>query len=549
MDEITRVDDVPDVTLAEARAAFAGGDWGAARTAFVSAGSSGRLSVADAILAARAAWYLGDSRTFVAEAEAAYHRLTADGVPEDAAQLALRLAVEWGNRGEIPVMTAWVARARDHLRDVPPRPVHGYLRYVEGTLAGEVEGDATAPLESAADISQLARRFDDPVLPCFANVLQGLGMVRHGRTSEGFERLDDAMLPVLAGHVDPAFAGDVYCTVIHLCEGLADLARMRAWTDALERWAEPVSHSFVYAGVTRVHHLQLRAAEGDWDRVERELGGSSAALTDLSAWVAGAGFVALGDVRRLRGDAAGAAEAYALARANGVSAEPGSAWLEWMGGHRHEALGRLRAALAGEARLGRAGLLLPAVEMSLALGRSPDAEQLAGELAVTAEFYGTAGLRARSAQARALVAIASGRAHEAVPLLESAAQVYREQRYRHALGEVHEQLSRAHAALGDRSAEDAARATALAIYDGLGATASVEHLATSDGHAPGGLTRREWEVLAKVAEGGSNRDVAGALFISEKTVGRHLANIYEKLGVTSRTAAAAWAHEQSPHRA
>ena len=61
--------------------------------------------------------------------------------------------------------------------------------------------------------------------------------------------------------------------------------------------------------------------------------------------------------------------------------------------------------------------------------------------------------------------------------------------------------------------------------------------------APGGLTKREVEVLAGIAAGASNRDVAKQLFISEKTVGRHLANIYVKLGVSSRTAAAAWAHE------
>ena len=50
-------------------------------------------------------------------------------------------------------------------------------------------------------------------------------------------------------------------------------------------------------------------------------------------------------------------------------------------------------------------------------------------------------------------------------------------------------------------------------------------------------------MLACIAAGASNRDVAKQLFISEKTVGRHLANIYVKLGVSSRTAAAAWAHE------
>ncbi|MDQ3454861.1 MAG: LuxR C-terminal-related transcriptional regulator, partial [Actinomycetota bacterium] len=60
---------------------------------------------------------------------------------------------------------------------------------------------------------------------------------------------------------------------------------------------------------------------------------------------------------------------------------------------------------------------------------------------------------------------------------------------------------------------------------------------------PGGLTAREIEVLAYIAGGATNQEVAAALFISQKTVARHLANIFVKLGLTSRTAAAAWAHE------
>jgi DNA-binding NarL/FixJ family response regulator len=58
-----------------------------------------------------------------------------------------------------------------------------------------------------------------------------------------------------------------------------------------------------------------------------------------------------------------------------------------------------------------------------------------------------------------------------------------------------------------------------------------------------GLSHREVEVLVQVARGSSNREAALDLSISEATVRRHLANIYLKLGVGSRTAAAAWAYE------
>ena len=75
----------------------------------------------------------------------------------------------------------------------------------------------------------------------------------------------------------------------------------------------------------------------------------------------------------------------------------------------------------------------------------------------------------------------------------------------------------------------------------LGALPDVRRL--DGGRLPGGLTEREADVLAFTAAGASNKQTAEALFISQKTVGRHLANIYAKIGVSSRTAAAAWAHE------
>ena len=60
---------------------------------------------------------------------------------------------------------------------------------------------------------------------------------------------------------------------------------------------------------------------------------------------------------------------------------------------------------------------------------------------------------------------------------------------------------------------------------------------------PGRPDQAGVEILHRVAAGATNRQVADQICISEKTVGRHLANIYAKLGVSSRTAAVAWAHE------
>jgi DNA-binding CsgD family transcriptional regulator len=84
-------------------------------------------------------------------------------------------------------------------------------------------------------------------------------------------------------------------------------------------------------------------------------------------------------------------------------------------------------------------------------------------------------------------------------------------------------------------------ATAENIYAQLG----VEPAQVWGQASQGRLTKREIDILRRVAAGATNKQVAEQIFISEKTVGRHLANIYAKLGVSSRTAAVAWAHANS----
>jgi DNA-binding NarL/FixJ family response regulator len=88
---------------------------------------------------------------------------------------------------------------------------------------------------------------------------------------------------------------------------------------------------------------------------------------------------------------------------------------------------------------------------------------------------------------------------------------------------------------------------AFRVFQELGAAADLARLAkisqTAEAGAAGGLTARELQVLALAAAGKSNRAIATELFLSEKTVERHLSNIFTKLGVGSRTAAAAYAFE------
>lgn len=491
-------------------------------------------------LLAQAHWWLCDIPEATRLEELLHERHLTDGQPVDAADAGLRVSLMWGTRGNVALAKAWLERACRVLDDQPRCRVHGYADYLRSMVELDLDEDHTGAAAAAERLQQLAREERDRTLECFALTLGGMAAVRSGDL-DGFAALEEALISVLGGRVDPLWGGDIFCSVIHLCEGIGDLARMRAWTDALNAWATPLSDTFLFAGVTRIHQLQLLRAEGHWDQVEQELGERSAGLADAHGWLAGAGFYELGEVRRLRGDEKGAQAAYDRARGLGVEPQPGEALLRQARGETAQALDDLRVALAWCGPLGRARLIPDAVDLALAAGERELAEQLALEGAATAERFGTPGLLAAAARARAACAMASGRWDDAEAALERAARIHRQQRERHHSARVHEALAEVYRRRGEDGRAAAAEATARAIYAALGADADLARSAHRQ--RPGGLTAREVDVLVRVSVGRTNKEVARDLVISDKTVGRHLGSIFAKTGVTSRTAAAAWARD------
>ena len=342
--------------VAEARAAYARQDWRAVYAAL--APLQADLGTDDLEVLSEAAWWLGDTPTSMAVAEDVYQRLLAADARDEAADRAQRLTLSWAVRGDLPVASAWFNRAERLLRELPRGPLHGRQRYLMVSSDMDLTGEPAEAEAAAAELHDMAREYDDPALACFALVLEGMADVRRGRTTEGFAALDEAMLPVLAGRVEALWAGDIYCTTIHLCDELADLGRMRQWTESLSRWSVPLSRTFMYAHVTRVHELQVVSAEGRWDQVEAELGPHRDSLVGSHGWLSGVASYELGEIRRLQGDAAGARAAYQRGRAFGIDPQPGEALLQWAEGDAAGALAALRVSLAGQGRLTRARSLL-----------------------------------------------------------------------------------------------------------------------------------------------------------------------------------------------
>ena len=535
----TRVDPHTDLLVA-ARTAHVRRDWHASYEAFVRAGDDIPLSTDDLDALAAAAWRLGRGKESVRVAERVFTQLARTD-PPSAAMKAVDLALAWLTRGDLNIAAGWMNRARRLLDGAPEATTHGYLAYLDALVAMMTRESSEVLAHRVQTLRDMCGRLDTPAVTALCHVAEALQAILDGRMAEAYGLIDEAMLPVLADQVPIDWAGDIYCVVLNQCHRLADLPRMRAWTASMERWCNDFAASATYGGVCDVHRLQVKANTDDYRVLEDRLIAASRALEDVNGWAAGEGYYQLGEVRRRRGDSDGALAAFSRARALGIEPQPGEALLRCQTGDSETAWTDLRVALASEDRLGRMRLLRGAVEVALTRDALDEAEQHCGELESGAEAFDTPGFRAWAAHARGAVLVRRGQHAEALEPLQSALWEYRTQQSRYDTAQVYEWTAIAHRALGDDDAAAADAATAENIYRQLG----VEPAQVGGPTSPGGLTKREIEILRQIAGGATNRQAADQLFISEKTVGRHLANIYTKLGVSSRTAAAAWAHQNN----
>lgn len=524
------------LALLEARAAHSRADWAAAYQAYLRAEALGPMTLDDLDAYATSAWRRGHSREALRLSERVYGQLVRTD-PASAAMKAVDIALEWLTRGDLNIAQGWMNRARRLLADTANGSTHCYLAYLDVVVA-VVEQDPVELARRAERMRQLCETVDDPALGSLSLVAQAIAALHQGRVADGYALVDEALLPLLAGYVRVEWAGDIYCVVLNLCHKLADHPRMRAWTQSMERWCG-VDPPSPYYRVCDVHRLQLAAADDDYRRLEDELRSASAALEDVNSWVGAEGFYQLGEVRRRRGDTEGALAAFAKARILGKDPQPGEALLYCSMGESRKAWTDLRVALAGAGPLDRMRLLRAAVVVALARDDIAEAQRHCDELACGAEAFGTPGYRAWAAHARGALLVRQGEHGAALESFGAALREYRLQQERYDIAEVYEWMALAHKALGDERAAEADIATADNIYEQL----AVQPSGVCGRGAPGGLTRREIEVLRAIACGATNRQVAQRFVISDKTVGRHLANIYTKLGVSSRTAAVTWAHQ------
>jgi DNA-binding CsgD family transcriptional regulator len=536
---------------AQGRRAFEQRAWGDAYDALSQASATDPLDADDV---ERLAW----SAVLTARDEPALeaferlHQLRLDaGENHRAARAAFWLALRAMSLGQQARASGWLGRA-ERLVDPDGQDCAecGYLK-LPRIFRFSAAGDHEAALTAASEAAAIGDRFKDADLSALARDFQGRAMIRLGRFSEGLRRLDEAMVAATGGELSPIVTGLIYCDAIAACQQTHALDRAREWTIALSGWCDAQPQLVPFAATCLVHRSEVMQLGGAWTEAFEEARRASIRLSRARGGDAGHAAYQEGEIHRLRGELAEAEQAYTRASERGRDPHPGLALLRVAQGRVDVAAAASRRVLSETSDPLKRTRFLPAhVEIMLAASDLGEARRASDELNELAERFGMELLGAMAHHAKGAVALAEGDARGAIDPLRRARDVWQSVGAPYLSARIRLLMARAFQALGDIDGLALEIDAAKKVFVQLGAAPDVAAIEAMPLAAPAsrptpahGLSARELEVLLLVASGKTNKAIADALFLSEKTVDRHVSNIFVKLDVTTRSAATAWAYQ------
>ena len=544
--------------LDRARQAHLRRRWGDAADAFAEVDAISPLDVDDLDRLAEALDLVGRGDDAIAVLRRVYAARVAARQIEKALRNAFWLYRALAFNAEFAQAGAWIARATRLTAGRTDCSEQGYLLLpaAERELR---DGDYQGAFATAEKAAGLGARCGDRDVVTVAVHLQGRARVGEGRISEGLELLDEAMLAISAGETSSRVTAWIYCKTIQTCQQVYDVRRAREWTVALNAWCDSLPQlTGAYSGICRIHRSELLQLVGSWSEAAQEAQLACRQLTHgYGLIVTGGAFYQLGDIHRLHGELTDAEQAYQQAGRYGWLVQPGIALLRLAQGDGVAATAAIRRALAESTdgplyrvpgrELTRSQLLPAYVEIMVAGDDLAAADAGAAELAAIAERYRTAALHARAAHALGSVSLARGDPDRALPALRRACRLWHDLEAPYEAARARVLIAQACRLMGDADGATLELTAARQAFHVLGARPDVIRADALVGDtstaAPSGLSPREVEVLRLLAAGRSNRTIAAELVLSEKTVQRHVSNIFGKIDVSSRTAAAAYAFE------
>ena len=546
----------PSDALQRGRACYDRREWNDAFEALSLADQSTPLEADDLHRLAWSAGLTARDAEMLATQERVYQARLHSGENLAAARAAFWLGFRLLARGEPARASGWLSRAQRlvelHAQDCVEQ---GYLFLPAGQKHLSA-GEPAEAEECAARAVQIGERFGEADLVAFGRNLQGRALLVQGQIDRGLRLLDEAMVAATAGELSPVVTGIIYCSAIASCHRVFALERVREWTAALSSWCDANPQLGMFTGHCLVHRAEVMEMSGSWpEAVDEARRAVQRCVRAVERDAAGRAHYQEAEIHRLRGEFDLAETAYREASRSGFEPQPGLALLRLAQGDTNAAATASRRMVgATRDRLARTRFLPAHVDIMLAVGDLDAARTASHELTETAASVNTEVLAAIAARARGSVDLADGNPHAVLDPVRRAFGIWQQIGAPYLAARVRVLLARACVAAGDIESARLELECANEVFERLGArpdVAAVESISASlDGSDESGrrgagheLTDRELQVLRLIAGGKTNKAIARELALSEKTIDRHVSNIFAKADVSSRAAATAFAYE------
>jgi DNA-binding CsgD family transcriptional regulator len=520
--------------------------WSQAYHTLVAADQSAPLDVDDLDRLASCAYLMGRDFEFLRLLERLHRAHVDAGERSRAARCAFWLGLNLLFQGALAQSNAWIARGH-RLVDGRDCVEHGYLLLPAGE-AQLREGRADAAYATAAKAAEIGERFREADLVAAARHGQGRALIQQGQVMAGLALLDEMMLAVIGGELSPIMTGLMYCSVIEACRETFALSRAREWTFALSRWCEQQSEMVAFTGTCLVHRAEIMQFHGAWPDAMAEAWRAYERSAKAARRPPGAALYLQAEIHRLRGEFPEADQAYRHASRSGCEPQPGLALLLLAQGRTDAAAAASRRLVSATTDCLQRARLLPAhLEIMLAIRDIEEARRACLELQSLADRFGTDALRAMAAQAHGAVELADGDARSALAPLRRAFDLWERSEAPYDSARARVLIGLACRTLDDEETAALEWSAARSVFERLGARPELARLDEIDkaraSRHPHPLTARELDVLRRIAAGSTNKAIAAALCLSERTVDRHVSNILSKLDVPTRAAAIAYAYD------
>ncbi len=540
--------DMSDVKLLElGRVAFKKEKWDDAFSHLTKADAHQYLQPQDLETLAVSAYLTGNFNICYDTLTRCHNAFLKNGDIPGAVRCAFWLGFILVNRGESARGSGWLGHAKKILNEGGEKCVEeGYLQLpvaLKCLSAGDSEGSQRA-FEKALEIGN---QFHDRNLTTLAHLGIGQSLIRKQELDQGVSLLDEAMVAVESGGLSPIVKGIVYCAVIETCMDIFDLGRAQEWTEVLSDWCSTHPYLVPFRGQCLTRRSEIMLLHGEWNNAIHEAIHAIDLLSKPTAEPAvGAAFYQLGELYRLQGAYQKAEKAYNEANKFGRNPQPGLALMRLVQGQTEKAKSSITHALQGLKNIKtRSDMLFACIEIMLVDEDIEGAKSWLSELNSIAQSQEAPFLNALTKQAEGAILLAEGKPDEALHKLRKAQKIWEELKAPYENARTRMLIASACRNTGDEDTAKMEFEAAQWTFQQLNAIPDLvdtdTFFQTQKPSNTSDLSKRERQVLQLIAVGNSNKTIANELFISERTVERHVSNIFTKLSVSSRSAATAFA--------